>query len=83
MRVYKCDRCGKFFKRDELMVMTAPILPVYFNFRIKRHVCGECAKSFRSGCTSARTAGACAMRYTASSSTARIVAPRCKNENLR
>ena len=47
MRVYKCDRCGKFFKRDDLMVMTAPILPVYFNFRIKRHVCGECAKSFR------------------------------------
>lgn len=44
--MYKCDRCGKFFKRDELMVMTAPILPVYFNFRIKRHVCGECAKSF-------------------------------------
>lgn len=47
MRVYKCDRCGKFFKRDELMVMTALILPVYFNFRIKRHVCDNCARSFR------------------------------------
>lgn len=47
MRVYKCDRCGKFFKRDELMVMTAPILPVYFNFRIKRHVCGDCTSDFK------------------------------------
>lgn len=47
MRVYKCDRCGKFFKRDELMVITAPILPVYFNFRIKRHVCGDCASDFK------------------------------------
>lgn len=47
MRVYKCDRCGKFFRRDELMVMTTPILPVYFNFRIKRHVCGDCASDFK------------------------------------
>lgn len=47
MRVYKCDRCGRFFKRNELMVMTAPILPVYFNFRIKRHVCGDCASDFK------------------------------------
>lgn len=47
MRVCKCDRCGKLLKRDEPMVMTAPILPVCLNFRIKRHVCGECAKSFR------------------------------------
>lgn len=21
MRVYKCDRCGKFFKRDELITL--------------------------------------------------------------
>lgn len=46
MRVYRCDRCGRFFGRKELKVMVPPMFPVLFSLRIKRHVCGDCGRDF-------------------------------------
>lgn len=46
MRVYKCDRCGKYVTFSGLFELTPPRLRVY-RFGIKKHVCDECAKSFR------------------------------------
>lgn len=46
MRVYKCDRCGKFFRRDELLLMMKPKSPILFDLRAKEHVCRCCASDF-------------------------------------
>lgn len=46
MRVYKCDRCGKYVTLSGLFELTPPHMRVY-GFVIKKHLCGECAKSFR------------------------------------
>lgn len=45
MRVYKCDRCGKYVTLS-LFELTPPHLRIY-RFVIKKHLCCECAKSFR------------------------------------
>ena len=46
MRVYKCDRCGKCVSVGGLFELTPPRLRIY-RFGIKKHLCCECAKSFR------------------------------------
>lgn len=46
MRVYKCDRCGKYVSVGGLFELTPPRLRIY-RFRIKKHLCGDCADSFR------------------------------------
>lgn len=46
MRVYRCDRCGRFFKRGELFVMVPPNRPIFSNFKIKKHICRDCSDSF-------------------------------------
>lgn len=47
MRVYKCDRCGRFFRRDELLLMIKPKSPVLFDLRAKEHICRDCAYDFK------------------------------------
>lgn len=46
MRVYKCDRCGKFVSLDGLYKVAKPRLMIC-SFGRKMHLCRECAKSFR------------------------------------
>lgn len=46
MRVYKCDRCGKFVTLDHMYKVASPRLMVC-RFGRKKHLCKDCAKSFR------------------------------------
>ena len=46
MRLYKCDRCGKYVKRDSLRLLTLPYRWLY-RFGKKGHLCESCEKSFR------------------------------------
>lgn len=46
MRVYRCDRCGDFFERKDLLEMVTPRNQIAYTFKIKRHVCKDCANSF-------------------------------------
>jgi hypothetical protein len=47
MRVYKCDRCGRFFRHDELLLMIKPKRNVLFDLRGKEHICRYCAYDFK------------------------------------
>ena len=45
MRVYRCDRCGKFVSlkmRDYFLRNPTPL----WRFGRKIHLCGDCARSF-------------------------------------
>lgn len=46
MRVYKCDRCGKYVSlgmRERFLRNSSPM----WRFGRKKHLCDDCVKSFR------------------------------------
>lgn len=46
MRVYKCDRCGKYVSlktREHFLRNPSPL----YRLGRKMHLCGDCARSFR------------------------------------
>lgn len=46
MRVYKCDRCGKYVSmgmREHFLRKPTPL----YRIGLKKHICDDCAKSFR------------------------------------
>lgn len=43
MRMYKCDRCGKFVSKSCFKKLSKPRI---FRLGKKLHVCQECARSF-------------------------------------
>lgn len=45
MRVYKCDRCGKYITRKNRDFFLRKPTKIW-RFGSKMHVCDECAKSF-------------------------------------
>ena len=46
MRVYKCDRCGKYVTLGYIYELRQPRRSMY-GYTIKKHICIDCAKSFR------------------------------------
>lgn len=47
MRVYKCDRCGKYVSACNLFDLRPPLLKKYYFGIMKKHLCNECVKSLR------------------------------------
>lgn len=43
-KLYKCDRCKKFVSKQSFTKLSEPSV---FRFGKKKHLCEECAKSFR------------------------------------
>lgn len=46
MRVYKCDRCGKYLPLEKKYFFLRKPTPLWRLGR-KIHICDDCAKSFR------------------------------------
>ena len=46
MRVYKCDRCGKYVAIESKYFFVRKPTPLY-RIGLKKHLCEDCAKSFR------------------------------------
>ena len=46
MRVYKCDRCGKYVAIETKHFFVRKPTPLW-RFGRKIHICDDCAKSFR------------------------------------
>lgn len=46
MRVYKCDRCGKYVPLEKKYFFIRKPTPLW-RFGRKIHICDDCAKSFR------------------------------------
>lgn len=46
MRVYKCDRCGKYVPLEKKYFFIRKPTPLW-RLGLKIHICDDCAKSFR------------------------------------
>lgn len=46
MKVYECDRCGRYVEMDAMMYVHRPYVGIW-KISSKRHLCPECAESFR------------------------------------
>ena len=45
MRMYKCDRCGKYVRLEMRSFLREPTM--LWRFGHKKHFCGRCAVSYR------------------------------------
>lgn len=46
MKVYECDRCGRYVEQRALELLRMPYRGIW-KVGSKRHLCPECAESFR------------------------------------
>ena len=46
MKVYECDRCGRYVEMDARMYVHRPYRGIW-KVGSRRHLCPECAESFR------------------------------------
>lgn len=45
MKVYECDRCGRYVEMDAMMYVRRPYIGIW-KVGSRRHLCPECAESF-------------------------------------
>ena len=46
MKVYECDRCGRYVEMDAMMYVHRPYIGIW-KISSKRNLCPECVESFK------------------------------------
>lgn len=46
MKVYECDRCGRYVEMDAMMYVRRPYIGIW-KISSKRNLCPECVESFK------------------------------------